>query len=57
MTRWWGEYAIARDPELDAHMADLHHRATERTDLAEAEELLEEASSIRYGVRDPEPGQ
>ncbi|MFI1419515.1 DUF6247 family protein [Streptomyces sp. NPDC020731] len=57
MARWWGEYAIARDPELDAHMADLHHRATECTDPAEAKELLEEASSIRYRVRDLEPGQ
>jgi hypothetical protein len=57
MARWWGEFAIARDPELDAHMADLHHRTTGSTDLAEAKALLEEASRIRYRVRDLEPGQ
>lgn len=57
MARWWGEYAIARDPELDAHMADLHRRATESTDLAEAKALLEEASTIRHRMRDLEPGR
>ncbi|MFE5601988.1 hypothetical protein ACFQ8O_22675 [Streptomyces coelicoflavus] len=57
MPRWWGEYAIARDPELDTHMADVHHRAAEFTDLAEAEALLEEASQIRHRVRETEPGE
>ncbi|MFI8488296.1 DUF6247 family protein [Streptomyces rubrogriseus] len=57
MARWWGEYAIARDPELDAHMADLHHRAAESTDLADAQALLEEASEIRHRVRETEPGE
>ncbi|MFJ7767552.1 DUF6247 family protein [Streptomyces sp. NPDC097107] len=57
MARWWGEYAIARDPKLDAHMADLHHRASESTDLAEAKALLEEASHIRYESQRLEPGQ
>ncbi|KFG72208.1 DUF6247 family protein [Streptomyces mutabilis] len=57
MARWWGEYAIARDPELDARMADLHHRAAESTDLAEAKALLEEASEIRHWVRKTEPGE
>ncbi|QYX79040.1 DUF6247 family protein [Streptomyces akebiae] len=57
MTRWWGEYAIARDPKLDAHMRDLHHRASGSTDIAEAKALLEEASHIRYQVRRLEPGQ
>lgn len=57
MARWWGEYAIARDPKLDAHMADLHHRAAESTDLAEAKALLEEASEVRHRVRKAEPGQ
>ncbi|MGW8061967.1 DUF6247 family protein [Streptomyces ziwulingensis] len=32
MARWWAEYAIARDPALDAHMADLHHRAADSTE-------------------------
>jgi hypothetical protein len=57
MARWWGEYAIARDPKLDAHMKDLHRRASESTDVEEAKALLEEASNIRYQVRRLEPGQ
>lgn len=57
MARWWAEYAIARDPELDAHMADLHHRAADSTDVVEAKALLEEASKIRHRVRQTEPGQ
>ncbi|MFD6323382.1 hypothetical protein ACFWOL_11020 [Streptomyces sp. NPDC058442] len=56
MALWWGEYAIARDPKLDAHMADLRHRAAESTDIAEAKALLEEASHIQYEARRLEPG-
>ncbi|MEI5100505.1 DUF6247 family protein [Streptomyces sp. PmtG] len=48
MARWWGEYAIARDPRLDAHVTDLEARATEATDATEAGTLLEKASSIRH---------
>ncbi|GAB2869628.1 hypothetical protein GCM10027074_41600 [Streptomyces deserti] len=47
---WWGEYALARDPELDAHVHDLELRAAESTDLAEAKALLEEAAKIRHRV-------
>ncbi|MEV6791142.1 DUF6247 family protein [Streptomyces sp. NPDC051320] len=57
MARWWVEYAIARDPELDACMTDLHHRADEATDTAEATALLEEVSRIRCKARETEPGQ
>ncbi|MGY3202254.1 hypothetical protein ACVW19_002769 [Streptomyces sp. TE5632] len=57
MARWWGEFAIARDPKLDAHMANLHHRAAESTDIAEAKALMEEASHIRHEVQRLEPGQ
>ncbi|MEU0427275.1 DUF6247 family protein [Streptomyces canus] len=57
LARWWVEYAIARDPQLDAHVADLHRRAAEAADYAEAKALLEEVSDIRYGARDLEPGQ
>ncbi len=57
LARWWGEYAIARDPRLDAHMADLHERATQSTDPAEAKALLEEVSHIRYEAQRLEPGQ
>ncbi|MCI3930573.1 DUF6247 family protein [Streptomyces sp. AN091965] len=57
MARWWGEYAIARDPHLDAHLTDLEARATEATDVAEAGKLLEEASNIRHMAARTEPGQ
>ena len=57
LARWWCEYAIARDPELDAHVRDLHHRAAETADFAEAQALLEEVAKIRYSMRDLEPGE
>ncbi|WP_037678729.1 DUF6247 family protein [Streptomyces griseus] len=57
MARWWGGYAIARDPRLDAHVQDLEHRAAESTDIAEARALLEEVAKIRYRVRELEPGE
>ena len=57
LARWWGQYAIARDPQLDAHVADLHHRAAEATDYAVAKALLEEVSEIRCGLQELEPGQ
>ena len=55
--RWWIEYAIARDPKLDAHLHDLEHRAAEATDTAEAKVLLEEASKIRHQALRTEPGE
>ncbi|GHD99944.1 DUF6247 family protein [Streptomyces alanosinicus] len=57
VARWWVEYAIARDPKLDAHLCDLEHRAAESTDIAEAKALLEEASTIRYRALRTEPGE
>jgi hypothetical protein len=57
MARWWGEYAIARDPKLDAHVTDLEARAAECTDLTEAKALLEEASNIRDRALRIEPGR
>ncbi|MER7787654.1 hypothetical protein [Streptomyces sp. NPDC097640] len=57
MARWWGEYAIARDPKLDAHVRDVEARAAECADLAEAKTLLEEASSIRHQALRVEPGR
>ncbi|QIS71839.1 hypothetical protein HB370_19080 [Streptomyces sp. DSM 40868] len=57
MALWWGEYALARDPELDAHVQDLELRASEATDNAEAKALLEEASRIRHRVQQLEPGE
>ncbi|MFJ9589234.1 hypothetical protein [Streptomyces acidicola] len=57
MARWWCEYAIARDPELDAHVRDLHHRAVGTVDFAETQALLDEVAKIRYGARKLEPGE
>ncbi|GAB2994161.1 hypothetical protein GCM10023080_070700 [Streptomyces pseudoechinosporeus] len=57
VARWWCEYAIARDPRLDAHVRDLHHRAAETADFAEAQALLEEVSKVRYRTRELEPGE
>ncbi|MEU5089758.1 hypothetical protein [Streptomyces sp. NPDC021356] len=58
MARWWGEYAIARDPHLDAYVTALEHRAAyECDDAAEAGALLEEASNLRHLAARTEPGQ
>jgi hypothetical protein len=57
VARWWVEYAIARDPKLDAHLHDLEIRAAESTDIAEARALLEEASKIRHRALSAEPGE
>lgn len=57
MARWWIEYAIARDPELDAHLHDLELRAAESTDITEARALLEEAAKIRHRALRMEPGE
>ncbi|WKX10409.1 DUF6247 family protein [Streptomyces sp. NL15-2K] len=57
MARWWCEYAIARDPKLDAHVTELQHRAAEATDIAEAKALIDEVAKIRYGMRKLEPGE
>ncbi|MEV5847928.1 DUF6247 family protein [Streptomyces sp. NPDC051985] len=57
LARWWVEYAIARDPELDAHVIGLYRRAEDATDHSVAGALLEEASKIRFGARELEPGQ
>jgi hypothetical protein len=57
LARWWCEYAIARDPQLDAHVIELQHRAAEATDIAEAKALLDEVAKIRYSMRKLEPGE
>ncbi|MFF7842914.1 DUF6247 family protein [Streptomyces ossamyceticus] len=57
MARWWVEYAIARDPKLDAHVTDLHHRVAECTDIDEAKALIEESANIRHQAHRLEPGQ
>ncbi|MBT2476708.1 DUF6247 family protein [Streptomyces sp. ISL-94] len=57
MARWWGEYALARDPELDRRVNDLEARAAETTDAEAARKLLNEASRIRHELRALEPGE
>ncbi|GAA3380203.1 DUF6247 family protein [Streptomyces racemochromogenes] len=57
MARWWGEYALARDPELDRHVAGLEARAAEATDADAARSLLDAASRIRHRLRALEPGE
>ncbi|MEV6685098.1 hypothetical protein AB0N28_07125 [Streptomyces sp. NPDC051130] len=57
LARWWGAYALARDPELDHHVRDLEQRAAECADPDKAKDLLEEASKIHYRVAALEPGE
>ncbi|WP_186319285.1 hypothetical protein [Streptomyces sp. SAJ15] len=57
MARWWGEYAIARDPQLEQKVHRLEDEAAESTDLDRAKALLEEAGHIRRVARQVEPGQ
>ncbi|MEV6733791.1 MULTISPECIES: hypothetical protein [unclassified Streptomyces] len=57
MARWWGEYAIARDPLLDHEVRRLEDEAAEATDINRAKALLEEAGHIRRNARQVEPGQ
>lgn len=57
VARWWCEYAIARDPKLDAHVAELQRRAADATDITEVKALLDEVARIRYGTRKLEPGE
>ncbi|MEU1674876.1 DUF6247 family protein [Streptomyces roseifaciens] len=57
MALWWTEYALARDPGLDARVADLEERAAEAGDPAEARALLEQAAHLRREAGHAEPGR
>ncbi len=57
MARWWGEYAIARDPLLAEKVHRLEDEAAEATDLTHAKALLEEAGHLRRAARQVEPGR
>ncbi|MFJ7202779.1 hypothetical protein ACIQWR_04455 [Streptomyces sp. NPDC098789] len=57
MARWWGEYAIARDPLLEQRVHRLEDEAGEATDTDRARALLEEAGHIRRDARQTEPGR
>ncbi|MDX2565158.1 hypothetical protein PV371_36665 [Streptomyces sp. TX20-6-3] len=57
MARWWVEFAIARDPELDRQVTELEARAAEAADKDTAMALLEQASHLRREAGKAEPGQ
>jgi hypothetical protein len=57
MARWWNEFAVARDPELDRQVLDLEARAADATDKDAAMALLEQAAHLRREAGKAEPGQ
>ncbi|MFD4144433.1 hypothetical protein [Streptomyces sp. NPDC058572] len=57
LARWWTEYAIARDPELDRHVHGLEAHAAGATDHDTAMALLEQAAHLRREAGKAEPGQ
>ncbi|MFK0259620.1 hypothetical protein [Streptomyces sp. NPDC090445] len=57
MRLWWTQYAIARDPSLEAHLHDLEARAAKAEDAEESALLLAEYSRLRRAAAAVEPGQ
>ncbi|MGW1029176.1 DUF6247 family protein [Streptomyces sp. NPDC002577] len=57
MARWWSEYALARDPQLEARVHHLEDEAAQESDYARAKALIEEAGRIRRTAAKTEPGQ
>ncbi|MGW7346209.1 hypothetical protein [Streptomyces sp. NPDC054854] len=57
LTRWWAEYALARDPDLNRHMRDLEERAAQSADPDKALAFLEEAARIHSRVSLLGPGE
>jgi len=57
MARWWGEFALARDPELEAKVHRLEDGAAREPDGARAVSLVEEAGRIRREAAKAQPGQ
>ncbi|MFB6961497.1 DUF6247 family protein [Streptomyces sp. NPDC056309] len=57
MARWWGEFALARDPQLEAEVHGLEDEAGREPDYARAKSLIEEAGRIRRTAAKAEPGQ
>jgi hypothetical protein len=54
---WWTQYAIARDPRLEAHLHDLEARAAKSDDPEESAALLAEFSRLRHQAAGTEPGR
>ncbi|GAA2293344.1 hypothetical protein GCM10010431_09420 [Streptomyces kunmingensis] len=57
MARWWGEFALARDPQLEARVHGLEDAADQEPDYARAKALIEEAGRLRRQAAKSEPGQ
>ena len=57
MARWWGEFALARNPRLEAKVHSLEDEAGQEPDYARAKSLIEEAGRIRRTAAKAEPGQ
>lgn len=57
MARWWSEYALARDPRLEAKVHHLEDEASQAPEYAHAKALIEEAGHIRRTAAEAEPGQ
>ncbi|MFF4836632.1 DUF6247 family protein [Streptomyces sp. NPDC001315] len=57
MARWWAEFALARDPQLEARVHRLEGEAAQATDNAHAKSLVEEAGRLRREASKAEPGQ
>jgi len=56
MARWRAEYALARDPGLEAKVHRLEDAAGREPDYARAKSLIEEAGRIRREAAKAEPG-
>ncbi|WP_393082068.1 DUF6247 family protein [Streptomyces sp. LN704] len=57
MARWWSEYALARDPHLEARVHRLEDEAAQAPDYAQGKALVEEAGRIRRSAAGAEPGE
>ncbi|MGW2813389.1 DUF6247 family protein [Streptomyces sp. NPDC001415] len=57
MARWWGEYALARDPKTEARVHALEDEAGAEADFTRAKALIEEAGQIRREAAEAKPGQ
>ncbi|GHB75272.1 hypothetical protein GCM10010347_52040 [Streptomyces cirratus] len=56
MQLWWTQYAIARDPGLEAHLHDLEARAATSEEAEESARLLAEYSRLRRAAGAVDPG-
>ena len=57
LARWWTEFALARDPDLDRHVRELEERAAGAATYDQALQLLTQAAHLRREAAKAEPGQ